>query len=122
VGEVSSSIQKLSFRFWPVLYRPIYTSEVSGDGEGEGDGDVRHLRASVNQREVSGEGDGRKRKHSVLRPSPFPSPFPDLHSRVQVSYVSVSAYFTSVNWPHEIVYISDSRLKLIKYFWFTCIL
>jgi len=57
------------------------------------------LHASVNQQEVSGEGDASKRKYSILLPSPLPSPFVDLHSRMQVSYVSVSTYFTSVNWP-----------------------
>jgi len=93
LGRVPSPRSFLYF-----FLRPIYTCEVSGDG------DVRHLRASVNQREVSGEGDGRKRKHSVLLlPSPLPSPVVDLHSRAKVSdvyvSVSVSAYCTSVNWP-----------------------
>jgi len=45
----------------------------------------------------------KKNEHSFLLPLPHSSPFVDLHLHVQVSCVSfsVSAYFTSVNWPLE---------------------
>jgi len=72
----------------------IYTYEVSGDREGEED--ARHLQASVNQQEVSRQGAERKKKHSVLLPSPLPSIalFVDSYSCMQaMSYIFVSFPF-----------------------------